>query len=496
MEKYQKILLLIFVITLSFRLYFAFQTPAFDYDAYFNLRQINEISTTATPLFHDPLSYGSRTLLFTPPFHYLLAFFNLFLPSILVFKLIPNILASTLVFIIYLIAKKITDNANISLLTAFVSAFIPVFIAETANSISVYSLIIPLTFLIIYFILNLEKKKFINYFILSIFILPLIHPSSFLLIIGLLFYLILIRLERLKQDRAELELILFSIFLVIWIQFLIFKNAFLVHGSSVIRQNIPAQLLSLYFAQINILAALLNIGLIPLICGVYIVYRYLFREKNKEIYLLIGFALSTSLLLWFKLIQLTIGLAFLGILLTLLFAQFYKLSLTYIKKTRFAAYKKHFFVLFILIFLFTSIIPSFYFAKEKIKATPTLQETEALLWLKNNSDKNSTVLGTLKQGHLITALASRKNIIDSNFLLAKAPSQRLQDLERIYKTHYKTEAVQLLNKYKIDYIIFSAQTKSELGIDEIRYIDDRKCFMPVYDKDVKIYKSVCKIEEV
>jgi len=167
MEKYKKILILIFIITLAFRLYFAFQTPNYDYDAYFNVRQIQEITSTGTPVFHDILSYGSRTFIFSPIFHYILAIFNFFLPSILVFKILPNLVASSLIFIVYLIAKKISNNINIALLTSFISAFIPIFIAETVNNISIYSIVIPLMFLMIYFIMNIENKKFINYFIIS-----------------------------------------------------------------------------------------------------------------------------------------------------------------------------------------------------------------------------------------------------------------------------------------------------------------------------------------
>ena len=88
MERYKKILILIFILTLSFRLYLAFQTPNYDYDAYFNIKQIDEITNTGVPSFDDPLSYGGSTFVFSPVFHYLLAFFNLIFPSILVFKIL------------------------------------------------------------------------------------------------------------------------------------------------------------------------------------------------------------------------------------------------------------------------------------------------------------------------------------------------------------------------------------------------------------------------
>lgn len=496
MKQHNKILILIFILVLAFRLHLAFQTSNFNYEAYFNYRQINEISKTAMPVFNDSLSYGGRTSVFIPTFHYILAFFNLFLPSIFTFKILPNIFASSLIFIVFLITRKITQKNSISLLAAFISGFIPIFVAETVNNISVYTLVTPIIFLAIYFFMHIENKKFINYFTLSVLFLSLLHPASFLLIAGLLLYLIQIRLERLKYDRAELELILFSTFFVFWILFLVYKTAFLLHGSSIIWQNIPFSILSLYFSNMDILKTIIAIGLVPLFYGIFIIYKYLFREKNKNIYLLISFAISTTILLWLKLIEFAVGLSFLGIILTLLFAQYYKLFLLKLEKIRFAFYRNYAIYIFIIAFIITSVIPSYYFAKEKIADSPTAEEIEALFWLKENSNENSTVLGTLTQGHLIAAIANRKNVIDSNFILIENPEQRLEDIQRIYKTQYKTEAVGLLNKYNVNYILFSNQTKAELKIDKIFYIDDKKCFKLVYDKGVRIYQPLCKIEEI
>ena len=124
-----------------------------------------------------------------------------------------------------------------------------------------------------------------------------------------------------------------------------------------------------------------------------------------------------------------------------------------------------------------------------------MQETLALSWIKENTPSDSTVLGTLNQGDIIKAIANRKNVLDTNFLLANNPSQRAYDIERIYKTQYKTEAIALLNKYDINYILFSNQTKSKFKIDKINYINDKKCFALIYDQEVKIYKSLCKLQQ-
>lgn len=491
-------MILIFFLALAFRLFFTFQSPIFDYDAYFNVRQVEQIVKTGLPLMTDSLSYGGRTTIFMPSFHYILAFFSFILTKGIALKFLPNLFASSIVIVVYLIAKKITKKENISLITAFVSSFIPIYITETMNSISVYSLTLPLIFLAVYFLMDLENKKspYLKYLIILIFVLPFIHASVFILTFGLIIYLILMRLEHLKEHKAELELIIFSVFLTFWIEFLIFKNAFLVHGPSIIWQNIPNTILSSYFIPANFIEAIFKIGLIPLIGGVYAIYRFLFREKNKPIYLLISFAIASTILFWFKLIQPSIALAILGIVLTILFAKYYQISLSYIKKTRLANHKELLFALLVLIFIFTSILPAVYFSIERVNSAPSSEEIDALLWLKANSSKKATILAPLSYGYLINTVAERRNVADLNFLFVKVPDKRVDDIETIYTSLYKTEAVSLLNKYSIDYILFSPKIAEEFNIEKISFIDDKECFELVYDDHVKIYESLCRIEEI
>ncbi len=489
-------LALMFVLVLGTRLYFVFQTPYFSEDAYFNIRQAEHIRETGLPLFKDDLSYSGRNFLFQPFFQYILAFFNLFMPLSLVCKLLPNIFASCLIFIVYLIAKEITKSKGAALLSSFISGFIPIFFAETVNSVSVFSLVIPLMFFLIYLLIKINNdKKYIGYFIVSIFVLALMHSSAILLIIGLLLYLLLIRLEHLKQRRAELELIVFSTILVLWLNFITYKNAFLVHGQFVIWQNIPKELLGHYFSQLSILNALFYIGIIPLVSGIYLIYKYIFKKKNRKIYLLMGFALSGLFLLWFKLIPLKTGLIFFGIIFVLLFSKFYSDSLLFINKTRFSRYKIVFVALIFLVFIFNSIIPTISYTSKIIRETPSKHEIDALLWLKNNSNEKDVILASLDEGCLVNAVAERKNVIDKNFLLIKDAEQRLEDVRKIYTTHYETEAIPLLNKYNIKYIILSKKSMEDYNIVDLNYRTDEKCFELVYDKEVKIYKSLCKMEE-
>jgi len=488
-------LVLIFGLVLGVRLYFAFQTPYFSEDAYFNIRQIEHIKNTGLPLFKDDLSYSGRNFLFQPFFHYILAFFNLFMPLNLVCKLLPNIFASCLIFIIYLIAKEITKSQGAALFSSFISGFIPIFFAETLNSVSVFSLVIPVMFFLIYSLIKINKdEKYISYFIVSIIIIALMHASAFLLIMAFLLYVLFIKIEHLKQRRSELELIIFSTILVIWLNFVIYKNAFLIHGQFVIWQNIPRGLLGQYFSQLSILNALFYIGIIPLVSGIYVIYKYTFKKKNRKIYLLMGFVLSGLFLLWFKLIPLKTGLIFFGVIFVLLFSKFYSDSILFIDKTKFSKYKIVFIAVLFLVFIFNSIIPTIGYTSKIIRETPSKHEIDALLWLKNNSNEKDVILASLDEGYLVNAVAERKNVIDKNFLLIKDAEQRLEDIRKIYITPYETEAIPLLNKYHIKYIFFSKRAMNDYNIVDLNYRTDEKCFELVYDKEVKIYKSLCRME--
>lgn len=490
------VLILIFVLTLSARLYFSFSVPNYSSDqAYFNIRQIEHIQQTSKPLYDDNLSFSGRRVVFPPLFGYIMAFLGLVFPINFTAKFFPNLFASSLIFFTYLIARRISKNSTIALFTAFISGFIPIFFQQTFNNISVYSLVVPLFFLLLYSFMNIRHKKWVYCYIITIIVLTLIHPSVILFIIGLWFYLLLVRIDGLQQDKAGVEVAIFSTFFVILSQFIMFKKIFLFHGSLVLWQNIPTKLLSNYFSQISILHAIYYIGIIPAFCGVYIIYRYIFKEKRQDIHLLIGIIFSVALLLWLRLIEVKVGLIFLGVIIVLLFAQFYKLFLSYIKRTRASRLVNLFALIIFVLFIFTSIIPSFSLARLTIETSITDEEIDALNWLKQNTPSDSVILATVDEGNLVTAIAKRKNVIDSNFLLIRDAEQRFRDVSRIYTTFSMTAAITLLNRYGVDYIYFSPKAAAIYNINKLSYVDE-KCFPIVYNKEVKIYKSVCRMEEL
>ena len=84
--------------------------------------------------------------------------------------------------------------------------------------------------------------------------------------------------------------------------------------------------------------------------------------------------------------------------------------------------------------------------------------------------------------------------MDSNFILVEEVDDRLEAINEIYTTSFKNNAIRLLNKYSVDYIVVTEKAKEIYGISELKYLDEN-CFKTIYDDKVKILNSLCKVEE-
>lgn len=480
------VLIVIFLIVLCTRLYLAYDMPYFSSDeSYFHLRQIEHIHDTGRPIFDDGLSYSGRTHYFSPVFHYFIAFFTLFLPIAFAAKLMTSIFAASLVFFVYLIARKITHDSFVSLFTAFLSGFVPIFFADTITEINPMSIAIPLMFLLIYAFMNIKDQRWLYCYLVLLFVLALIHPIALLFILGLFIYLAIVLIERLKLNREELEISLFSIFFVLWMYFIMYKKVLVFHGPAVIWQNIPAPILNTYFSQISIIQAIYNIGVLPFVLGLYVIYMFSFKKKNKNIYLIMSFAASAGLLLWLRLINLNIGLMFFGIVLVLLFSQWFKDFMIFVKQSRASNFLYIFIALFFMGVLVFSVYPSVEMA-ESNKNKITFSEIKALEWIKENTPEDAVIIATPREGNLINAISGRKNVIDTDFLLQADAGQRFEDIERIYHACLEIEVVEILDKYAADFIYFSDKAKRLFEQEELKFIDE--CFEKVYADEVQIYQ--------
>ncbi|GIU68875.1 MAG: hypothetical protein KatS3mg002_0111 [Candidatus Woesearchaeota archaeon] len=485
---------IIFLAVLTIRIIIAFQTPLFNYEAYFSLRQIENIKETGFPTYNDPLSYGGKIQLFTPLNYYILTLFSLIIPEDIVAKIIPNIFASLLIIVAYFMALKITKNPKIGLITGFMTGFIPILFFDI-NRISTDYFSTLIIFSIIYCLFKINERKYIDYSLILMFILVLTTPLALILILGLLFYLLLSKLENNYIELKELEIILFFTFLTTWINLLIFKNALLTHGIMVIWQNMPTEVISRFFSNLTLLETFYTISIIPLLLGIYGFYLAFNEEKNREVMILTGFGIAVFLLMWFRLLNLITSIFLLSVTLVIISSFSLKRINGLIEISKFHKYKKLFILLFIVLFILTSTIPSIILGMEKSKETPKLEDIVVLQWAEKNTPKTAVIAGTLEEGHLITYYAKRKNIADNRFLLVQNIDQRIEDINKIYATRFQIESISILNKYNSKYILLTDYARKKYNIDKIYYINE-DCFQEiVYSKNTTLYMNKCKIEK-
>ena len=481
----------IFLVTLILRLTLALSISNFTYQSYFTLRQVDHIASSGLPFYQDPLSYGGRENIFLPLFYYVAAFFDLFLPLEFVAHVLPNLLFSTLTILAYALAKKITKDDTASLFSAFIAGFLPILF--TPNSFTFRSLFFPLLMLVIYAFLNLQEKKYFYLYLVSFVLLCFTSPAAFLLIIGFGVYLLLSSLERKKVARAELELMLFSLFFFTWSQFLFFKNTLIHDGIGFIWKNIPPQIISQYFPQVSVPKAILLVSIVAFIAGIVVAYRSLFRLKNQNSLFLISLVISIILLGWFRLVEFRFGLSLFGLILAVLFASYYKESAAYLQRTKLPRFQRMYLPLLVILLVLSTVWPAITTATKQ--ETPSENSIAAFTWLKDHAEEDVAVLALLEEGHLVTVVSQRKNIMDDQFGLVPDVEQRFADLETLYTTSFQTEALALLDKYNVKYLVLTPDARHRYQLATFKYFDD-KCFDRAYsNRETKIYRVKCTLRE-
>jgi hypothetical protein len=487
---------IIFLIVLVIRLFFAFQTSYFSSDdSYYTIRQMVHIKETFMPIIYDDLSYGGKFLYLPPFFYYLLAALSFIFKTEFVGKFFPELFASSMVIISYLIACEMSKNKTARIITSSLGGFMPLFFSETLNSISMYSFFIPLTFFNIYCMMRISDNdlRFIPLFILSIILMRMTTPLVVFVLLGFLLYTIFILIEKIPRSKVEIELMIFSTFLIMWTLLVFFKNSFLNYGLALLWQNTPKSVLQQYFANNSIPYMIYNIGIVPFFFGILALYWYLFRHNDKKIYLLMSFLIVMFILIWMHIVDVQLALIFIGFVMVMLFARVYE-KIENLIGNKFS--NIIFSILIFLLIVITSIIPSLVFASSSISNSFSSQDIEALLWLKRNTNTNDTIAASLYDGHLISGVSVRKNIIDSNFMFVEDVDQRLKDIDIVFLSPSETQRIDILENYDSDYIYLSRQAKNYYKIENIPEIDESECFQKVFSNPAaKIYKSLCHIEE-
>lgn len=482
------LLVMVIVFSFSLKLIFANLVPYYSFDdAYYYNSQISHIE-------NNGVIENVRNNLFSAPIIYFIFLLTKLFKINFIYKVIFAIFSTISIYLVYLISLKMTKNENASIFSAFIATFIPISYFFFTNSASPYALALPLTLLNIYLFMSLPQKNTWKYFMASMLLYALVHPSVIILVISFFIYFLVSKLELSKVLKKEYEILFFVSFLIIWVYTLFSKNIFLLRGYSLIWQNIPLEILSSFFTDTSVPEIVYKLGVLPFIVGFYFLYHYIINEKNRTAMILLSYSITVLVLLWFKLIFLNVGILFLGFIFSIFCSDFYNRYFIYMKKTKFNILTTPIFILIMIFFIFSSVFPSISFSYLAIKNSPSPEYVDALNWINENTPEGSTFLANYDEGFMFENIAKREVILNSKFMLEDDINSKFQDVRTVYTGNNKINAVKILNSNFVDYIVLSDKVKSYYNINDLTYIeDDNNCFTLVYDDEIKIYRLDCYV---
>ncbi len=485
MRKVFLLLILIVIVTFLFRLYFSFSYDNFTLgQSYFHIYQTEKIKENIIPPGYDELSYSGRTISYPPLFHYILALTS-FIPNN--YKIIPALLFSLSVIIAFLVSLRISNNEWASLLAAVLYSFTPIAIKQTLNSVSIYTLAIPLMFLILYFVITLKEKPVFNLLILTTVLLLFTHPLFLILTISFMLYPLLLKIVNIKINENRKEAIIFFIILSLLAALLIFKKDLSILGFNTIFQNIPSQIQHNFFKSVNLIEIVSGIGLINLVFGLIGISNGLFKAKKASIFLISSLILTLFALLAFKLIDFNLGLLILGLSLSLLSSLGIIAFFSYISKTKLYKLKPIFIFIILILIILTSILPSF--TQASALDTISKKEFEAFEFIKSKTSPLSKIAASPVEGHLINFIG-RRNIMDTYYLNAPETTERFDDLNTLYITEISSVAKQIIDKYGIDYMLLTKHGRKFYNIQKLSFRD--KCLKEVFkNEEAELYSAEC-----
>ena len=370
-------------------------------------QRISDYMISGTFDWQDPLSFGGRPYTYPPLFSCMLAGFALPFGLELGGVVMMGLLGGATAAIAFLIARELIGKKNAFLIVLLSSpAFIFLF-----SHLSTRSPPILLGLLAIY--LGLKKR---NWLLVS---LPLAFSYFFHLETGLIFSVLLMLMNREHMSHAK------SVLVALVAAGVFYAPLFLAYGipqANAIHADYIARgygLESFNLPYFTWESSFLgngptydNTALLVLVLS----FAGLYFSRNKFLRLWFVLFLALALASTRLLIYLVFPAALLAI------SGIYHIPKKYKKYGRFL----------LLAFLAYSIAMGSWMAFSFGTSWPTKSETEALLWIKDSTPQNVTVLSDWTHGHWITGISYRKSFVDGYAEYAPQADLRMAELETFY----------------------------------------------------------------
>jgi len=457
------------------------------YDAYYEMRQVEQIKTTGLPILKDDLSYQGRTYVPNYLTHYFLTGLSYLIPQKILFLYGGILLNIISLLFIFKITKKLYSNKHIALLVTVIASLTIILFKGTLATLNSTGLFILVYLMLINSFINLKNnRERISNFVIIAVVGALLSPLMLIVLLGMFFYLILLKVENLQIRPLEVEIFGFIGLLTIWYNIILYQAVFRTQGISALWNSIPKPLIAEFFQKLSLPILISQIGIIPFFLGAYAMYQALFARKRRYLLSITAITIILISLLTTGLINLQAGLLLTTINMILLSGFGLKQLNDYFNKLNYSKIK-YFLILFVILIASINLIANI---RSLDISSPTKEEIKLLQETK--FDSGETILGSLEEGQFIAYETKRKTFYDDQFIKAPNSRQRFDDARKIFLSKSKTTIISLLDYYKIKYIYLSEKTKQE-NPDSIIELD-KTCFKILNEKQNNtIYEVKCTI---
>ena len=421
--------------------------------SYYHVRMAE---TLGSGQFYDSLSFGGRPYTYPPLFHLILAFM---LP--LKTFLLP-LCGAIGIILCYYLARELGHTDNEAILSCIVLGFIPGYLYISSH---INPRLVALLFLVgsYYFLLRTKKDKNAVYFSAILYALTLL-THTLIAIAGLIFAIFIFRDNRKEMLKIYAVAGILSAFA--WYFQMYFFN-----GMPIFDMNFYGVFVELYSGiQYFIFESATvsdSIGAITILLAVFAV----FKLRGKNIVFLRDWLLLGVILALFVGNRMNEELLFPIALLagkTLsnwgVFCNNLYLSNVYKNDNFWRG----------VFFLYTILIGTLA-AGALMYFPPSPQEYSAMTWIGNNTPQNAVIMGYWEEGHWITGIADRKDVIDAYAEYAPQLEQRYEGMLSVIEGSDVNQSLAVLQKYNVSYIYFSADKRYTSGNGNNFIFDSEFC---------------------
>lgn len=484
---WEAVLLALIVIAVFWvRMEIATSTSALSYDSYLTVRQVEHIQETGTPLRQDPLSLTGSTRITNPIFNYLMAGLVLITP--LMYKIIPNLFMALLLIPVYFLARRITASAAAAFIAVVLAASGPIVFSTYLNTPNEGPLALFLLLAILAMMHDTERHLF-PIIVLTI-LLTFISPLIFILMLGLLSIIMLLRIEGFGVDPRVNEMFFFTLLLSMWFYVIVYKIALFEHGISVIWRNLPTELAVITFGNITMLTTLYGLGVITFLLGTFGVYYALFETHERTAYPVIGALIAVTAALLLRVLPVNVGLVMLTLLLSVMAASGLLIMMRYVRmtKTPWAVYPLA--GVLLVFFLFSAILPALVNARVVMDEVPTGEEINALREIGMRMPAEAVLLAPIKEAALVQHYTNRTTVTDDDFLLVKNGDALINDINSVYTSRFTTAVTGKAEDLGFTHILFTPVAAEQYGRPRL-YSSDAFCLPEERVGPIIVYRVAC-----